>query len=156
MRDTRSPLTLARPLLAILLALIAVAAMGCWPCPKCPECPICPPPCPPPCPPAPVEHQLFIQKSGERCQIVDANGNTSVSLKRGEWVVWSNALGRDVRLQFSATQKIFGVETAIVYAAGDPLKLQLRNDAAEGEFAYHVEGCTAYPGPIIIIPPPGP
>jgi len=136
---------------AVLVAIVVVAAMGCWPCEDCPICKECPPPCPPP-----VEHQLSIQTAGSQCQIVNANGNASVSVKQGEWVVWTNSVGRNVRLQFSATQKLFGVETAIVYAAGDPLKLQLRKDAVEGEFAYKADCGTPYPGPIIIIPPPGP
>jgi hypothetical protein len=145
-------LILSRAAVAVLLAIVAVAAMGCWPCPECPQCPECPE-CPK-CPPPPVEHQMFIQSAGSQCQIVDADGNASASAKQGEWVVWTNSVGKDVRLDFSSTQRLFGVERAIAYATGEPLKLQLRKDAAEGEFAYKADCGTPYPGPIIIIPPP--
>jgi len=96
---------------------------------------------------------MFIQPAGNACQIVDANGNSSAAVKRGEWVVWTNQMAKDVRLEFSASQRLFGVETAVAYANGDPLKLQLRKDAVEGEFSYRVDICTPYPGPIIIVPP---
>jgi hypothetical protein len=88
----------------------------------------------------------------DKCQIVDKDGNKDARIKHGEWVVWNNELGADVKLRFP--DRLFGVETAVAYASGEPLKLQVRKDAPEGNHPYApVDIGTTLPGPIIIVPP---
>jgi hypothetical protein len=101
-----------------------------------------------------VEHQLFIKAAGTGCEIVDGGGAPAVTVKRGEWAVWTNQLGRDVKLEFPDV-RLFGVQTAMAYSQGAPLKLLLRDDAQEGQWQYKaVDVGTGLPGPIIIVPPP--
>ena len=77
-----------------------------------------------------------------------------VTARPGEWIVWQNGTGRNVTLLYRMENRLFGVKEAVVYAEGEPLKLQVRPDAVVGEHRYDPDCGTTEPGPIIIVPPP--
>ena len=102
------------------------------------------------------EHKLFVRSTGQGvCQIVDADGNAEISVNRGDWVVWQNDFGTDMKIEFGPLKRLFGVLTAVSYANADPLRLQVRADAETGEHRYRHEAGTGQPGPGIIVNPPG-
>lgn len=108
-------------------------------------------------PPVANEHQLYIQEAGARCLCADDKGNRRIVAQPGDWIVWNNQLGENVQISFPPSHRLFGVLEAVVYATGDPLRLQVRSDAdRDVEIRYSLSCGTEMPGPSIIVPPPPP
>ncbi len=110
------------------------------------------------------EHMVTIMPSVEnpdKCMFVDAElarqGKYVQEIRAGwgEWVVWENKMGSDVKLRFPATKRLFGVLEAIIYSEGEPLKLRVRADADTTlGHIYFPECDVTQPEPVIIVPPP--
>jgi hypothetical protein len=100
--------------------------------------------------------EVFIKTAGARCTVGDEAGNTRIEVEQGEWLVFNNELGNDVKLNFSPNQRLFGVVEAISYGQGDKLKIKVLDDAELGEHQFLSDCGTTEPPPVIIVnPPPG-
>ena len=100
--------------------------------------------------------EVFIKTAGSRCAVGDEAGNTKIEVEQGEWVVFNNELGNDVKLNFSPNKRLFGVNEAISYGQGDKLKIKVLDDAELGEHSFLPDCGTTEPPPVIIVnPPPG-
>jgi hypothetical protein len=103
------------------------------------------------------DHILHIRVENAKITVQDENGNTSRHVKHGDWVQWQNHTGVEIELEFSRFQKLFGVWNAIVYPAGTPLTLQVREDADRAQMSYIPKGQVGpaeMPPPDLVVDPP--
>jgi hypothetical protein len=106
-------------------------------------------------PTAGTTHVLHIRNVSGTIEIKDAGGNFARRANRGDWVKWQNHTGADIELEFGRSHRLFGVWNAVSYSTGEPLTLQLREDAEYQEHFYVPKtSAITTPPPSIIINPP--